>query len=196
VRFDDGRLVLRARAAGTYTTALSHGSPVRTVVGTVPAPRELTAWTLDAEDWRPGADPDRTTVVRHRIALDALAPWNAIAELTDAAGIGRYRTTVELDEPWSGGFGALLDLGEVTDTFRVSVNGRPAPVTSHLNPVVELGGLLRRGANTIEVEVATPLLNRLRVSDPSVYGSAASQRTGLVGPVRLVPYGAAVVGRD
>ncbi|WUD71271.1 glycosyl hydrolase [Streptomyces sp. NBC_00510] len=196
VRFDDGRLVLRARAAGTYTTALSRGGSVGTVVGEVPAPRELTSWTLDAEDWRPGADPDRTTVVRHRIALDALAPWNAVPELTDAAGIGRYRATVELDRSWSGDLGALLDLGEVTDTFRVSVNGRPAPVTSHVNPVVDLGGLLRRGSNTIEVEVATPLLNRLRVSDPSVYGGAASQRTGLVGPVRLIPYAQAVVGRD
>ncbi|MFJ4846622.1 glycosyl hydrolase [Streptomyces sp. NPDC088733] len=192
-RFDGGRLVLRARTAGTYATTLSGGDTVRTVVAEVPAERELTAWTLDAEDWRPGADPDRTVVVRHRVELEALAPWNAIPELADASGIGRYRATVDLDGPWSGGYGALLDLGEVTDTFRVTVNGRPAPVTSLIDPVVDLGPLLRRGRNTVEVEVATTLLNRLRVSDPSVYGGAASQRTGLVGPVRLIPYGEAAV---
>jgi hypothetical protein len=143
---------------------------------------------------RPRGARSRRTGERHRVTLDALAPWNAIPDLADAAGIGRYRTTVELDGPWSGGLGALLDLGEVTDAFRVTVNGRPAPVTSHINPVVDIGGLLRRGTNT--VEVATPLINRLRVSDPSVYGGAASQRTGLVGPVRLIPYGEAVVDRD
>jgi hypothetical protein len=38
------------------------------------------------------------------------------------------------------------------------------------------------------VEVATTLLNRLRVSDPGVYGIASRQAFGLVGPVLIVPY--------
>ena len=40
----------------------------------------------------------------------------------------------------------------------------------------------------IEVEVASTLLNRLRVVTPEVYGAAARQSYGLAGPVRLVPY--------
>lgn len=40
----------------------------------------------------------------------------------------------------------------------------PAPVTR----VVDLGPALRRGDNTIEVEVATPFINRLGVEQPSV----------------------------
>ncbi|MFF1720767.1 hypothetical protein [Streptomyces sviceus] len=41
---------------------------------------------------------------------------------------------------------------------------------------------------TVEIEVATPLINRLRVEQPTVFGGVARQDHGLVGPVRLVPY--------
>jgi hypothetical protein len=51
--------------------------------------------------------------------------------------------------------------------------------------------VLGRGVNVIEIEVATPLSNRLRVSDPAVYGGTTRQSYGLLGPVRLVPYGEA-----
>ena len=48
--------------------------------------------------------------------------------------------------------------------------------------------MLRPGTDTVEVEVATPLSNRLRISDPAVFGTAARQAYGLVGPVVLVLY--------
>ncbi|MYS72839.1 hypothetical protein GTY88_20820, partial [Streptomyces sp. SID5926] len=72
--------------------------------------------------------------------------------------------------------------------FRVRVNGRDADPVDRLDPVVDVGPLLRRGANTIEIEVATPLANRLRVSRPEVFGGLTRQEYGLVGPVRLIPY--------
>ncbi len=70
----------------------------------------------------------------------------------------------------------------------MTVNGRPVTV-SPLHPVADVGPLLRRGRNTIEVEVATTLNNRLRVADPAVYGVASRQSYGLTGPVTLIPYG-------
>lgn len=76
----------------------------------------------------------------------------------------------------------------MSDTFRVSVNGGEAGPCDRLNPVVDVGPLLRRGTNTIEIEVATPLVNRLRVSRPEVFGGLNRQEYGLTGPVRLVPY--------
>jgi hypothetical protein len=39
------------------------------------------------------------------------------------------------------------------------------------------------------VEVASTLNNRLRVTNPAVFGGSARQAYGLVGPVRIVPYG-------
>jgi hypothetical protein len=122
----------------------------------VPAPITPGRWRLDVEDRRPGATPARTELVRRTLPLDALLPWSRIPELADSAGIGRYRTTIDLPSDWTSCHGAHLDLGQVCDTARVTVNGIGAPPVDRLRPVVDVGPLLRRGANVIEVEVATP----------------------------------------
>jgi hypothetical protein len=179
---------VRASAAGTFTTTLSTGRKVTTKVAEVPAAVTPDRWALSVDDWRPGADGAGTEVVRHSLTLDALLPWSQIPELADVGGIGTYRTTVTLPKSWSSATGALLRLGSVTDTCRVTVNGVRLDPVDRVNPVVDLGGHLRKGANTLEIEVATPLFNRLRVSNPAVFGTSARQAYGLVGPVQLVPY--------
>ncbi|MGN9841084.1 glycosyl hydrolase [Nonomuraea sp. H19] len=178
VRYDKGALVVRATRAGTYTTTLSDGRTVTSVIGPVPEPVVLSSWRLEVEDWRPEG------TATHRLALDQLSPWSAIPDLTDVSGIGVYTTDVRLEG------GAYLELGEVTDTCRVLADGRRLDPVNQLNPVVDLG----RGVRTLRVEVATPLGNRLRVADPAVYGGLTRQAYGLLGPVRLVPYGEARVG--
>ncbi|WP_433472734.1 glycosyl hydrolase [Spirillospora sp. CA-142024] len=182
LRVDRQRLIARATAPGGYSTTLPDGRTVETVIGAVPEAQTLTSWRLQVEDMTPDG------VRRHDLKLDALTAWPDIPELADVSGIGTYTTTVN----WAGDGGAVLDLGEVFDTCRVTVNGHRLPV-SVIVPAVDVGPYLRRGANTIEVGVATTLNNRLRVSDPAVYGGAARQKYGLIGPVRLVPYGEAVV---
>ncbi|WP_433440594.1 glycosyl hydrolase [Nonomuraea sp. CA-141351] len=185
VRHSGGALVLRASRAGTYTARLSDGRTLTASIGTVPAPSVLSSWRLRVEDWQPGP-----VKVEHSLDLDRLAAWADIPLLADVSGVGTYSAQVDLED-WEGG--AYLELGEVTDTCRVSVNGRRLDPVDQINPVVDVGPYLRRGANTIEVEVATPLGNRLRVADPSVYGGLARQPYGLIGPVHLVPYGEARV---
>ncbi|MFI7300000.1 hypothetical protein [Streptomyces sp. NPDC050121] len=187
-------MTARSTTAGTYTTQLSSGRTVTTTVPSVPAPITPGRWRLDVEDRRPGATPARTELVRRTLTLDALLPWSRIPEPADSAGIGRYRTTIDLPSDWTSCHGAHLDLGQVCDTARVTVNGIGAPPVDRLRPVVDVGPLLRRGANVIEVEVATPLVNRLRVARPTVFGAVARQDHGLMGPVRLLPYGQAVIG--
>ncbi|MFI7700408.1 glycosyl hydrolase [Nonomuraea sp. NPDC049480] len=177
VRFDGDALVIRASRAGTYTTTLSDGRTVTSVIGPVPEPVALPSWRLEVTDRR----PDGT--VTHRLDLDRLAPWSEIPELADVSGVGVYTTGVRLEG------GAYLELGEVTDTCRVLVDGRRLDPVNQLHPVVDLG----RAAKTLQVEVATPLGNRLRVADPAVYGGLTRQQYGLLGPVRLVPYGEARV---
>ncbi|GGM15306.1 hypothetical protein GCM10010129_69380 [Streptomyces fumigatiscleroticus] len=194
VLFTAEGLTVRASRAGIYTTRLSRGGSVTTRIRSVPGPVTPGRWRLQAEDWRPGDGPTRTEVVRHTLELDALVPWSQLSELADSAGVGRYRTTVDLPADWDASHGAYLELGQVSDTFRVTVNGVRLPPADRLHPVVDLGSRLRRGANTIEVEVATPLVNRLRVARPAVFGGVARQDHGLMGPVRLVPYRQAVVG--
>ncbi|MEO3884400.1 glycosyl hydrolase [Nonomuraea sp. B5E05] len=180
--YSGGGLAVRAARAGTYTTALSTGRTVTTVVGEVPPPVELSSWRLKVEDWQPGATPTQTSKVVHELDLDTLAPWTELPGLADVSGVGTYTTTVDLDGP------AYLELGEVTDTCRVRVNGRRLAAVDQLHPIVDLGPHIRRGTNTIKVEVATPLGNRLRVADPDVYGGLRRQPYGLKGPVQLVPY--------
>ncbi|MEU6354792.1 glycosyl hydrolase [Streptomyces sp. NPDC047072] len=194
VLFTGRGLAVRAASAGTWTTRLSQGRTVTTTTPAVPAPITPARWELEVDDWYPGADATRTDHVRVSVTLDALRPWSQIPELTDSAGIGRYRTTVVLPDDWTAAHGAHLELGQVSDTFRVTVNGRRLPPVARLNPVVDVGPWMRRGTNTVEIEVATPLLNRLRVARPAVFGGSARQDHGLVGPVRLVPYAQMTVG--
>ncbi|MEV6036762.1 glycosyl hydrolase [Nonomuraea sp. NPDC052116] len=172
VRYDLGTLVVRASRAGTYTTTLSDGRTVTTVIGPVPEPVPLSSWRLEVEDWRPEG------TATHRLILDQLTSWSDIPELADTSGIGVYTTDVRLEG------GAYLELGAVTDTCRVLADDRRLAPVNQLNPVVDLG----RGVRRLQVEVATPLGNRLRVTDPTVYGGLTRQPYGLIGPARLVPY--------
>jgi hypothetical protein len=187
VRYLDGKLVVRSSVAGTYSTTLSTGRVARTLIAAPPAPIALSTWDLEVEDWQPGATPTSTVKPKRQFSLTALAAWPSIPGLADVSGIGRYRTTVDLGR-WDRGLGAYLDLGEVFDTYRVRVNGAALPPSDVLDTVVDVGPWLRSGRNTIEVEIATTLNNRLRVSRPEVFAIAARQAYGLVGPVRLLPY--------
>jgi hypothetical protein len=188
VRRDGSRVVLRSSVAGAQSVTLASGRVVRVAVDRVREPVVPTSWELAVEDWQPGATATSTVRPVRRTTLTTLAPWSLIPGFEDVSGIGRYRTVVDLGRDWTDDDGALLELGEVNDTFRVTVNGDRLPPCDVLATTVDLGGRLRRGRNVIEVEVASTLLNRLRTVTPEVYGVAARQAYGLVGPVRLVPY--------
>jgi hypothetical protein len=187
VRADGKNLVVRDDTPGTYTTVLGDGRSVATTIGAVAPVLPLTRWTLEVDDFLPGATPSQTLHASHTLTLDGLKAWPDIPELADVSGIGRYTTTFD----WAGG-GAYLDLGEVFDTYRVTINGRALPAVDQLSSTIDAGSYLVKGVNTITVEVATTLLNRLRAGDVA-YAGAKRQAYGLVGPARLVPYGEAVV---
>jgi hypothetical protein len=183
-----GRLLVRAGTAGEHTATLGDGRTVRATISRVRAPIELATWRLEVEDWQPGATATETIKPVRTVQLTTLAPWSQVPGLEDVSGVGRYTTEVDLGADWTDRDGAWLELGEVTDTFRVRVNGVAVAACDPLHPRVDLAGLLRSGSNVIEVEVASTLLNRLRTVTPSVYGVAQRQAYGLLGPVRLVPY--------
>ena len=135
---NQGAVVVRSSEAGTYTTTLSNGRSVRSVMGAAPAPVELTQakWHLTAEDWQPlnpyattfGAAAAQTRKDRVGLDLDGLKAWPEIPALQHAAGIGTYSTTFDLPASWTAANGATLSLGEVFDTFTVAVNGQTVPI--------------------------------------------------------------------
>lgn len=188
VRRDGRAVLLRATAAGRASATLGDGREVGYDVARVREPVVPASWELALEDWQPGATATQTVRPVRRVTLTTLAPWSAIPGLEDVSGLGRYRTVVDLGTDWGADDGAVLELGEVNDTFRVIVNGEALPPCDVLDTTVDLGHRLRPGRNVIEVEVASTLLNRLRTVTPAVYGVAARQAYGLVGPVRVVPY--------
>jgi hypothetical protein len=51
-----------------------------------------------------------------------------------------------------------------------------------MRPSVDVGRYLVAGENTIQVQVATTLNNRLRVEQPDVFASQPRQDHGLLGP--------------
>jgi hypothetical protein len=184
-------LAARAGSAGNYETRLSDGSRVRTTAPGLPDAIRLTTWDLSVDDWQPaepGQRSDQTNHVGWTFKGTALEPWSAIPQITDASGIGTYTTTLTLPKGWSRADGAYLDLGALgPGSFRVRVNGKSIGVANQLSGVLDLGARLSAGKNAIEVEVATPLINRVRVFQAD-YADQARQDYGLLGPVSLTPY--------
>lgn len=163
----------------------------------LPAPIDLTSskWSLAAEDWQPGAPYGTTgpagSVTRKvpvAVELDGLAAWPDIAALTHASGIGTYTTTFDLPADWTSSFDAVLNLGRVTDTVAVKVNGTSVPV-NQIDPEVDITRYVKAGENTLAVRVATTLNNRLATLDTAATGSVKArglvQEYGLIGPVTV-----------
>lgn len=197
----DGKVAIRASAIGTYVTTLSNGESVRTTIDSVPARIDLTnaKWQLSAEDWLP-AYPFGTTGVagaltsrrQVKLELDGPVPWPDIPELANASGVGTYKTVVELPADWDASYGAYLELGQVVDSFTLTVNGFDVPV-NQLSAKADIGPYLRAGANVIVVRVSTTLNNRLAALQDRVASRGVAQEYGLAGPVVLTPYRQAVV---
>jgi alpha-L-rhamnosidase len=182
-------LRIRATRPGSYTTRLSNGRTVKSTIGALPPRRTLSAWHLSVDDWQPGQTATETVHVQHELDLDPLRTWPDVPELEDVSGVGHYTTQVNVGSEWTDtGRGALLELGPVFDSVRLQVNGEDLGYVDPDNPRVDISRYLRAGTNTIEVEVATTLRNRVRTVRPA-HAGFERQPYGLVGPVRLVPYG-------
>jgi hypothetical protein len=100
--------------------------------------------------------------------------------------VGTYTTTFDFGT--QAGLAARLDLGAVTDTFRIWVNGKRLPAQDIIDTVVDLDGYLVAGRNVLKVEVASTMRNAVRVARGGQWTGFAKQDYGLLGPVTLRPY--------
>lgn len=179
---------IRATQSGSYTTEMSDGSRFETTVD-VPAATELTGWTLSVEDWQPGElerrSETRATSVYHadtdsyedveltteevrwgtskevlNAELDAVTTWDNVPEIgRDVSGVGTYATTFTWDA--SAATGAYLDLGNILQDAVVIVNGQKTAPVDAIDPVIDLGGYLKDGENTLEIITCSTLANRM-----------------------------------
>lgn len=64
-----------------------------------------------------------------------------------------------------------------------TINSEHLPAVNQRSGVVDLSGLVHAGENTLELEIATTLINRLRISHPLFDGKGGMPGTS--GPQRL-----------
>jgi hypothetical protein len=194
---DKGNLAVKATSNGPQAIRLSDGSVKSVEVAGLPAPMNLGNWKLKVEDWKPGSTLTTTSKEVINVDLGDLKPWNKVPELQNASGIGTYTTSFTMPKGWNEGVGAYLNLGIVNFAYKLKINGKEVKV-SQINTLSDIGPYVKSGTNTVEVEVATTLNNRLKdlynvtrrtVDYYGILGSGGNSAIdGLGGVVTVTPY--------
>ena len=190
VRRDGSGLHVRVNTTGSYNAKLSNGKHFKTQVDDIPNVQEIKGWDLEVQEWKPTSNINSSNTVynTHKINnIGTLAPWTNYTQLQNVSGVGWYTANFILDK-WPSNAGAVLDIPYFVGSFRITLNGVMLPPQDQLNNEFDVGLWLKAGENQLEIEVATTLLNRLRVTDSAVYGIAEPQKYGLVSPIQLKPY--------
>jgi hypothetical protein len=113
----------------------------------------------------------------------ALGSWTD--DWPDFSGTGWYEKEIVVEGEWLGaGRKVYLDLGVVKNVATVRVNGKSAGTKLWSPYQLEITGLLKGGANRLEIGVTNTLANRYGQGRPGLPEKPAS---GLLGPVQLAP---------
>jgi len=134
------------------------------------------------------------------LTLPALASWTESKDpdIRYFSGTARYKKAVSLSALPAGGR-LLLDLGEVANVARVTINGRVAGYAWKAPYRIDITSAVRPGSNMIEIEVANLWPNRLIGDRQPDAGPGRAEAafdpfeadspllpSGLLGPVRLL----------
>jgi hypothetical protein len=220
----DGKLYALAASSGEYTAVLSSGERVAGSID-CPEAFTLDRWDIGIEDWNEGERIVNTeekfghvttevyyTTRKTKLAFQnsELLPWKELVatgeqlavlagdnpSMAHVSGIGVYETSFALPEEWGNAGGAYLQMesaGGGLSRCMSTVRKRPGVNTRTLR--VEIGGLLKPGGNSIRIEVASTLTNRMLQRGYREKASGwtdvfpAVQAYGLRGDVRIIPYG-------
>ncbi|KAK2751220.1 secreted protein [Colletotrichum kahawae] len=185
-----GQLFVRNGEAGDLTIALSNDSQL---IASFKAPLPtigLTDWALGVDDWQPAnespsddvEDIVATQFVHHSYNITSLSPWSDIDGLQNVSGNATYWTDFVLgttDAPYGSSAGAYMELNMFQGSFRAEINGEALGALDQMAHRFDVGKWLRNGTNTLEIEVATSLINRMRAFQPQYYEVYARQKYGL-----------------
>ena len=146
----------------------------------------ITNWDLTIESWLPGDTPTSTLKQEIKVGtLNNLVPWNKIEGCQNVSGIGTYKASFDVNQGWQDGSGAYLDLGAITDTYTLSINGQLVKA-NQIDTLIDIGPYLKTGTNTIEVKVASTLLNAvLAVNEDD---DRSEDEYGILNDVQVIPY--------
>jgi hypothetical protein len=145
----------------------------------------LVAWRIETEpEYRAGdvlLEPVRFECGSGQLPV---GDWCAHG-LAVYSGIGEYQRSFELPEcPRNGRI--LLDLGDISASAEVRINGISAGVLIAPPWRVDVTDLVQIGRNTLTIQVANTLANHYSVGIPTPYVFPHQTRSGLFGPVRLM----------
>lgn len=127
--------------------------------------------------------------------IDTLFDWTKDADnrIKYFSGHGRYETTVKMGKPNGN---EVLDLGEVHNIAHVWVNGTDCGISWLAPHTIKIGHALKKGKNTILIEVVNTWANAIRGNDartppyPGIWTNARYRSksedlipAGLLGPI-------------
>jgi hypothetical protein len=150
--------------------------------------------------WNLAFQPDRGAPAK--ITLDKLASWsdNADEGVKYFSGTATYTKSIQAPSDWFKRRTRLsIDLGEVKNLAEVSVNGMPLGIAWKTPYRVDVTNALKRGANTVEIKVTNPWVNRIigdrqpnvtrtyTFTSPKFYKADSKLvPSGLLGPVQII----------
>jgi hypothetical protein len=104
-------------------------------------------------------------VIPNPLDLQKLISWTDLPDpaAKNFSGTARYSTNFVLPGKMTGDY--LLDLGKVCESARVRVNGQDSGILWSIPFTARIGKYLKQGNNTIEIEVANLMSNRIRQMD-------------------------------
>jgi hypothetical protein len=197
--WDGRRATLAVTRPGAYRIATAQGRSSTLSVEAIPAPLELKGpWTVSFPVGA-GAPPSAR--------LERLISWTEHPDegIRHFSGIADYEQDFELPEDWlSPDRAVYLDLGELWAVAEVFLNGRSLGVLWKPPFTREITQMAVAGNNRLRVQVANTWSNRLvgdarlpeekRITRTNIRGTGGRAwkdvpllRSGLFGPVRLVP---------
>lgn len=120
----------------------------------------LNRWSLRLLSHEPGALAisgedltDTKIMTAYEGDIGKAVPWTSIPGCETVSGVGIYSTAFVMDP--SENTRVELDLGSISDLYRLEVNGIEVPGANPVNPVQDITGFLRQGGNRISVSVAS-----------------------------------------
>jgi hypothetical protein len=171
------------------------------------SPSTLSNWTLIIELWTPPTEfynvEEGPMHANYIFQLLELIPWNDISlVIVNISRLGCYLITFtwpQLINASNDMSGAIIDIGAITNTARVTVNEEVLPPLDTSWARNGIRSLLQQGENTVQVVVSTPLGNGLRsywdevmtsgkLATASVPSPPSEAKYGLLAPMQIIPY--------
>jgi len=183
IAWSNGKQWARVVETGTVGTSAKQEWMLTAQAEGIPEPLELAhGWEIHFPPMEGGQfdDPLRDKwTTGQTMTNQPLQDWRTIGRAR-YSGTAEYTSTFELGEAHVAHGAdrvALLDLGEVRETARVLLNGRPAGDLLWPPKRLRVERLLKPGRNELALAVTNTMASRLEPNPPP---------SGLLGPVRLI----------